>query len=112
MDDGWHFIIDRTDFDRHWRVFGADLKRDGTVAEISPLTLTVRQRGEAAQVTPFIDLPKREVRGMLQALVDAAWKEGIRPSELEDWRARVNGKDAHLADMRKLVAKLTETKLD
>jgi hypothetical protein len=48
------------------------------------------------------------IRDFLQAMVDAAWKRGIKPSQMEKQTAELSAVTAHLDDMRMLVA----TKLD
>lgn len=111
----WHVQIDRSDYDRRWTLRAAQFQHDGSTAVLAGGGLFLFEPGKAttdADAPPlFKDASSVTVRAFLQAIVDAAWREGIRPSDLNDWRAKTAGVDAHLQDMRKLVAKLTETPL-
>lgn len=46
--------------------------------------------------------PDGDVRGFLQAVMDLAWLEGIRPAGAEDQRNELKAVRDHLADMRAL----------
>lgn len=46
-----------------------------------------------------------DVRGLLQAMSDAAWEIGIKPKQIEDNRNELKATKGHLDDMRALVFK-------
>ena len=48
------------------------------------------------------------VRDFLQAMVNLAWENGIKPIQLEDQRNELKAVRDHLADMRMLAMKLDE----
>jgi len=53
---------------------------------------------------------ENDIRGFLQAIVDLAWAEGIRPAAIEDQRNELKAVRDHLADMRTLAFKASEIK--
>ena len=52
--------------------------------------------------------PEGDVRGFLQAMMDLAWSEGIRPVGAEDQRNELKAVRDHLADMRTLALKTAD----
>lgn len=47
----------------------------------------------------------QNVRGMLQAMSDAAWEIGIKPKQIEDHTSELKATKYHLEDMRTLALK-------
>ena len=56
--------------------------------------------GKMPDVRPFYI----KERGFLQALVDAAWREGIKPEALQADASEIGATKRHLDDMRTIVA--------
>lgn len=49
--------------------------------------------------------PVPNVRGLLQAMSDAAWEIGIRPKQIEDHFSELKATKYHLEDMRTMALK-------
>lgn len=97
---GWKCFIERADFMRDWRIAIGRPRDDGSIEVMSPPDMvTVTER---VPMVETLRLPAHDAKAFLQAIVDAAWDEGIRPS---DWSRRCDAQEKHLADMRKLVGK-------
>lgn len=78
---------------------------DDKIAVVQPLTLKLYERGsliadEAPTLAGHAWGGGEDVRGFLQAIVDMAWQEGIRPAGLEDNRNELKAVRDHLSDMR------------
>jgi hypothetical protein len=108
----WRFHFEYTAFNDGLRLYGR--KESGVrAANIKPFVLEMEtvEMLELQPSEPFLELPAADGEGMLRAIMDAAWERGIRPTHYEDYRRVNDAKDAHLQDMRALVAKLCETEL-
>lgn len=66
---------------------------------------TIQSNLAGANAQPFIavDNPVFESREFCQAIMDAAWEEGIRPKGFRDIKNETTALKSHLDDMRRLV---------
>lgn len=105
-----------------WKVFLEDLIRHGELGYRlylsresfdgrfdvvqPPLTLKTHEPNTfIAKEEALLDdsaYPNTNVRGVLQAMADAAWEIGIKPRQLEDSRNELKAMRNHLEDMRQL----------
>jgi hypothetical protein len=60
---------------------------------------------EQAWLDDSSGMMQQNVRGMLQAMSDAAWEIGIKPKQIEDHTSELKATKYHLEDMRALVLK-------
>jgi hypothetical protein len=63
------------------------------------------EEGHEGWPKPTISGPKPVVQPFLQAIVDEAWRYGVRPQALDQAAHESLQRDAHLNDMRAIVAK-------
>jgi hypothetical protein len=104
----WKAAIKQEDYS--FRQSLAIWRRDGDVDHV--LILGPIQRLDPCvpiSESQVLELPKEEMRAVLQALVDVAWDQGIRPGL--DLKAAQAAQDRHLADMRAIVAAKLAVKL-
>lgn len=59
-----------------------------------------RKQGETGAEKPFMDGDMAE--GIIQAILDAAWAHGMRPTGISGERGEIRRLEEHLADMRLL----------
>lgn len=107
----WKVLIDRFDFNRVVKIRAAELHDDGSIAVIQPTLLHKYAPGQQTGDEALLEMSPGMARGFLQAFVDAAWNDGIRPSALAATETESAAQRFHLRDMRNLVAKLTKTDL-
>lgn len=60
---------------------------------------------------PSIQAPKRVLQPFIQAIVDEAWRHGIRPTQLALHEAENRTQLSHLNDMRAIVGKHLKVQL-
>lgn len=60
---------------------------------------------------PTLQGPRRVIEPFIQALVDEAWRHGIRPTALKLCEAETSAQRSHLNDMRAIVATHLKVKL-
>ncbi|MGH6791250.1 MAG: hypothetical protein ACRECF_00720 [Methyloceanibacter sp.] len=106
MSAGWKARIERDPLDRSIKVFWAEVFANGTAHCVTgPLQLE-RTDEFTVIVDPFLCAEPEKVTAMLQALVDACFEYGIKPTGIENHIRANNAQAAHLADMRAMVGKL------
>lgn len=93
--------ISAEDFDRLITVKIGGYVDDNHNFNIQPAEIKRYETGETIPDTqPFFQGRERDGRAMLQAIVNEAWRFGIRPAAAQN-----EGAAKHLADMRKIVGK-------
>lgn len=105
----WGFWLEQRDFDRRYSLKAA--KHQGDKLVVLSGQFTVLDEGALVEDTPapLMQCPKDEMKQFLQALVDMAWQE-YRISAGQSQGAGA-AQAAHLQDMRALVAKAHDVKL-
>jgi hypothetical protein len=73
---------------------------DGSADFVSNLTMTHVDAGSCNGFEPAI--PTHETEDFMRAIMDAAWKMGIRPTGFSDHTNELSAVRFHLEDMRKL----------
>ena len=107
----WKFWIERVDYSRRITVRGAEMFDDRSVSVCLPFTMQRVAADELAPQEPMLNMDEYHGKAMLQALVDACWEEGIRPTGVEDFKRVNDAQGRHLNDMRSLVAKMADAPL-
>lgn len=87
------------------------LRNDHDSSALAVITISLEERSAADVLEPTVYMREREMRGMLQAIVDEAWRAGIKPKALDDEVRDGAHQRRHLDDMRALVAKMSDTVL-
>ena len=106
----WVFHIENNPVNATMQVWGAEQPQSGSHSVLQPIEFKASKLG--ARPKPFIDMRDDHAKQMLQALVDACWNHGIRPSGYEDFRKQNDAIGAHLKDMRVIVADKLKVGLD
>lgn len=105
----WKAFIEKEPFSGRAKLRIGRQEADGAYAIVQPLVLKRHERGTMAgeeEIAVSGDgWGEGEVRNFLQAMVDLAWQEGIRPTGVEDYRGELRAVREHLADMRTLALK-------
>ncbi len=94
-----------------YRMYVIHENHDGSadVMQPSPVMKRMEQHSFISHDQAWLDDStaglRYNVRGILQAMSDAAWEIGIRPRQIEDHASELKATKYHLEDMRKLVLK-------
>ncbi len=72
--------------------------------EVVRFSLEAHKKSDIIQEPTFTDsrIDREDNVSLFQALVDAAWEHGYRPSGMRDMTETLRMKDAHLQDMREI----------
>ena len=107
---GWNFRAGRSDFERGYWLMGWKNLPDGAIDFIKgPLEVKrYEDEGEEVNEEPFV---KGISWDFLQALSDALWTFGVRPTDFDDHTLEIEAIRDHLADMRAIVAKRLDLEL-
>lgn len=79
---------------------------------VKPVEFEAMKRHGAVSKEPTLELDSDEFRDFMQAMVDAAWNMGIRPSGVNDLDNTLEATRYHLEDMRALSGVLRKLKED
>jgi len=94
----WQAHIERYDYDRKIRLHLANtlppLVGVYYAEHLESLTYVRREEGDSSD---GVNIPDQQ---MLQALVDACWRAGIRPEALQADASEIGATKRHLEDMR------------
>ncbi len=101
---GWRVFIEAPNYQRDLTVRMANVREDGSMdIHHGPYCVTHVAAGDLAPAkTALFEGEEHNLRPMLQALVDACWEYGIKPT---DWNRMSEPQSRHLEDMRAIVAK-------
>ena len=109
----WKAFIDINDYGRTARLNIGDMRQDGSahILFADPVAIKRYEPGEYIDTeTHGVRLPSDDMTGVLQAIMDAAWEKGIRPSQSQaDTVNATLGR--HLEDMRAIAFHLTKAPL-
>ena len=91
----WFTEVRLEDFGRQWVLISGDVNQDGEATALSNIEYTKHIPGDLIKNVP-VD------RGLLQSIVDACWKVGIRPEALNAIDSEIGATKRHLEDMRSI----------
>lgn len=99
----WNFYLEDAAWQRTTQLMivreGA---REGIRSFVLPFSLAPVEDHVPYGGPPTLDGPDFDVRGFLQAALEAAWNAGLRPLGFSDVRNELAAVRYHLEDMRKL----------
>lgn len=100
----WKVHVER-EFHSDWLKIWAYRRQPGKTAFMTHVAFTDVDEGTVGPEAPSFQFAGDEGREFLQAFMDAAWEQGIRPVGLEDHTNELKATKFHLEDMR-LLAKV------
>lgn len=87
------------------------LNSDGALTRAQPVSMRAYPPNESsAQQQPMLEFFGSDTESGLQSLMDELWSIGVRPADVGT-AGHLSATQAHLQDMRSLVAKTLEVKL-
>jgi len=104
----WRCRFEQYDFSRRGKLYLARFDDHGAV------NVAMVGTSEATASDPIaaaFEGDGREVKAMLQAIVDEAWAAGIKPKAFDDAVRDSADQRRHLEDMRAIVAKVADVRL-
>ena len=109
MNQGWSFFTDYQVWSDSLRLFARYVDHQGKSHVVKPLSFAEIERGHAYS-TPTLGLSDfgtfdetpQDVKGFLQAAMDAAWEFGLRPAKFADATNELKATRYHLEDMRRI----------
>ena len=101
----WHMQLDWELEQYAYRLMAIETVSTGKAIYLSHMQFTLTDNPQLNPgMAPKIKPVYIKDRGFIQALVDAAWKEGIRPEALQADASEIGATKRHLEDMRNIVA--------
>lgn len=99
----WRAYIERVDYQAVLNLYLIDTDSGGAARQVRPVAFAPATAGSLRK--PAVSMEPDEGRQFLQAIVDAAWENGIRPTGYDDFRRENDARRAHLDDLRAVVGK-------
>lgn len=99
---------EQVDYRRRTRLVIADRRGPETFVA-QPLVFNLLPENDLSERPPTMELPTGDVTQFLQAMLDEAWRRGLRPAGVLDATNQVAALREHLKDMQDISFRLLDT---